>query len=93
MTQMTLLNCNRLARKFHELVREILPEHLEVIDEENRTAEHTCASHDYLDANMVMDEAFTIIFGRDMDAASEDDAALWNAAWDLAVRHGFSKEW
>ncbi len=93
MTQTTPLNCHRLAREFHRLVRKTLPQHLEAIDEENRTSEHTCATHDYLDANMVMDEAFTTVLGRDMDAGSEDDAALWNAAWDLAIRHGFSKEW
>lgn len=95
MTQTTPLNCSRLARKFHELVREALPEHLETIDEENRTAaEHTCATHDYCDANMIMDEAFTAVLGHDMDAGSEDDVTLWNAAWDLALWHGFSnKEW
>ncbi len=83
-----------LARRFHAIVRRDLAEHLEAIDEENRTAaESTCATHDYLDANMLMDEAFTAAFGHDMDADNEDDAATWNAAWDLAVEHGFSKEW
>ena len=93
MTHITPLNCNRLARKFHELVREALPEYLEAIDEENRTAEHTCATQDHLDANMVMDEAFTAVLGRDMDAGDEGDAALWNAAWNMAIGHGFNKEW
>lgn len=44
-----------------------------------------CASHDYLDANMVMDPAFTLVVGRPLDANNEDDAAIWNAAWEFAT--------
>lgn len=58
----------------------------------------TCASHDFCDANMAMEAAFTDCFGREPrfgefveayglspDAKAEaEDAALWNAAWDKA---------
>ena len=44
-----------------------------------------CASHDYLDANMVMDPAFTLVVGRPLDANNEDDTAIWNAAWGFAT--------
>ncbi len=90
---MTHTHTLRLAHAFHRLVRKALPKHLEAIDEENRTAEHTCATQDFCDANMIMDEAFTAVLGRDMDVGSEDDAALWNAAWDLAIVRGFNKKW
>lgn len=43
-----------------------------------------CASHDFCDANMVMDPAFTAVMGRQADGASDTDAALWSAAWDHA---------
>lgn len=50
----------------------------------NRTAgEGVCASHDYCDANMVMDEAFTGLFDRSA-ASTDEDCALWNAAWEVA---------
>ncbi len=88
-----MTNIVTIAQKFHGIVRRELTDHLEAIDEENRTTEHTCATHDFCDANMLMSEAFTAVLGRDMDAGSEDDAALWNEAWDLAVEHGFNKEW
>lgn len=45
-----------------------------------------CASHDYLDANMVMAAAFRQVHGREADFTSEGDADIsdWNAAWALA---------
>lgn len=45
----------------------------------------TCASHDFCDSNMVMDPAFRTIMGREIDPASEADAALWGAAWEGAM--------
>jgi hypothetical protein len=43
-----------------------------------------CHSHDYCDANVIMDEAFVVVFGRSSRACSDRDAALWTRAWDLA---------
>lgn len=44
-----------------------------------------CASHDFCDANMAMDEAFTVIMGREINLEDEHgDNALWNSAWDIA---------
>ena len=43
-----------------------------------------CHSHDFLDANMAMDEVFTEALGRSVDADVAADAELWNAAWTLA---------
>lgn len=43
-----------------------------------------CASHNYCDANMPMADAFERATGRALDAGSDADAGLWNAAWDFA---------
>jgi len=49
-----------------------------------------CHSHDFCDANMAMDQAFTE-FAPEMkvdDVVAEDSVPVWNAAWDIAmVRH------
>jgi hypothetical protein len=45
----------------------------------------SCASHDYLDANILMAGAFIEVAGHDLDVDSEDDANLWSAAWDFAT--------
>jgi hypothetical protein len=50
----------------------------------------SCATHDFLDANMPMADAFEAIVGHfpvgDDDATPQhaDDVAIWNAAWDIA---------
>jgi hypothetical protein len=57
----------------------------------NRTVDAgVCASHDVLDANMSMHEAFGDVVGHfpDLDngPTEQADFALWNAAWDVAKR-------
>lgn len=52
-----------------------------------------CASHDFCDANLVMDSAFMVAFnseeGADLDDSVNEtgDFALWNAAWSIAREH------
>lgn len=48
-----------------------------------------CHSHDYCDANMVMEAAFKAAFHREPDLDSDEDANLWNDAWFVAKRAGF----
>jgi hypothetical protein len=70
---------------------ELAPEVLAAIDAENaRRADNTCATHDHLDANEVMAEAFAEVTTRDPRPDSDGDAALWNAAWDYAKAKGFA---
>jgi hypothetical protein len=49
-----------------------------------------CASHDFCDANMAMDEAFRRVFGAGpldgVDQMSDAACNLWGAAWDMAKR-------
>ncbi|HEX5010790.1 MAG TPA: hypothetical protein VFY71_10335 [Planctomycetota bacterium] len=64
---------------------------LAAIDAENaRRADRSCASHDHLDANEVMDDAFMAVMGRAPKAASDADAALINAASDAAKAAGYA---
>lgn len=51
-----------------------------------------CHSHDFCDANMTMDAAFTKTVGREIDLQSDDDMALWNDAWTLAKANGFDAD-
>lgn len=43
-----------------------------------------CATHDFCDANMLMEAAFQATFGRESDVADEADAKVWSDAWAIA---------
>lgn len=64
-----------------------------IVATNKRRNDDTCASHDYIDANMAMHEAMTEVLGRGWDAGDFADdqplADLWNAAWTLAKKAGF----
>jgi hypothetical protein len=47
-------------------------------------ADGACASHDFCDANMAMAPAVTQVMGWEPDVSSEEDAAIWSDAWELA---------
>lgn len=53
----------------------------------------TCHTQDFCDANMAMDEAFHLLFGRsfvpDEGEPTEQDFKLWNAAWTMARSNRF----
>lgn len=46
-------------------------------------SDNCCHFGDLCDANVFMGEAFEQIVGRESDAASQEDADLWNDSWDL----------
>lgn len=85
-----------LARKFSTFLAEAIGEESirEAVDR-NRSQKHSgiCHSHDFCDANMVMESAFEEVIGRSQFNAeghiSEEDMRLWNAAWDLAKEREF----
>jgi hypothetical protein len=61
----------------------------------NRTPAYAqaCASHDYCDANMVMEQAFITVFERPFLYEGEpfdEDTLVWNSAWNIARRAEFS---
>ena len=79
----------RLALAFEVEVRAVTtPEEVAWILAENSRRRaagdlSSCASHDVYDSNESMDRAFEALFGREADAASDADSALWNAAWAI----------
>lgn len=44
-----------------------------------------CHSHDFLDANVVMADAYKNHTGEEIDLQSDEDIAIWNMAWKLAA--------
>ena len=48
-----------------------------------------CASHDFCDANMVMDQAFREVVGHSIDVNDERGVRIWNAAWEVARAYEF----
>jgi hypothetical protein len=92
-----------LAAKFAELLHEQLGrgEMAKVIARNRREpSESVCHSHDFLDANMVMDDAFLQILGysacdtggEGIGCMSDKCMELWNAAWTIAKNSEFNKE-
>lgn len=81
----------KLAKKFAELLlKEIGPEDFKKVVELNKDEkdENICHSHDFCDANMIMDAAFKAN-GVDMSKYhgslfNPDFVDTWNASWDLA---------
>ena len=80
-----------LAAAFTNVVWEwTTPTELAEIKRRNATPEYAgcCATHDFFDANMAMEQAFRQTFGRSPVPAegemAEADIAAWNAAWDIA---------
>jgi hypothetical protein len=86
-----------LARAFGAEIQAALTrrEFREMIDrnKSSHTDDGICASHDFVDANMYMLDAFKKTFGREpailTDADDEIDAKLWNDAWAIAKAADF----
>lgn len=79
----------RLALKFARLLRdEIGQRNMREVIARNERAEYggSCASHDYCDANVLMDAAMQSTIGHGFTGA---DIPLINAAWEFARRHCF----
>lgn len=96
------MNICRLAVAFSIILNKWLT--IEQLKEVNRKNSyeydsHTCASHDFCDANMAMDEAFLTVMGRDYvfhddekpetEAQNTEDTELMNIAWELARKLKF----
>jgi len=77
-----------LAGQFADLIHDnMTPEQFEEIKRLNRTeyaGGEICATHDFIDANEVMEAAFKQAFGRSPDG--DYDMQLWNKAWDAAKK-------
>lgn len=80
-----------LAAEFDQLLRwHMTGEQYAAAVAANRTERdpYVCHTHDHIDANMTMEAAFEIVFGRPSDITDPQDLgaadmAVWNAAWQL----------
>jgi len=86
--QMTLET--KLAHAFTEIVRKSFSaRELAEIVKRNRVyrkeGRMCCATQEFCDANMLMEEAFIKVMEREPDVGSDQDADLWNAAWSKAA--------
>lgn len=87
-----------LARLFVRLVnRDLTAEELGEVRFLNKTDGYAgcCATHDFVDANMVMLEAYSVASctpANDVDVSDEAVQRLMNAAWDLARAAEFRAE-
>lgn len=85
--------CQALAQRFAQILLNSLgPVAIKEIDLRNASAPPgTCASHDFCDANMVMEEAFIDIYGHSSltdDGMDPINVARWNDAWALVTSSG-----
>jgi len=94
-----------VAKEFSRLLVKELGVFLVVAGQRNRdegSGASICHTHDYCDANMVMDEAMRNC-GIDPDLATDEDGepvepfdteftSLWNEAWDLAKEAEFDPD-
>lgn len=93
-----------LSKTFSQLLREALSDHeMATVVSRNETDEYAgcCASHDFCDANEVMNDAFIQLFDRscilpseveqnpELEAHERKDVYLWNEAWQLAKNNKF----
>jgi hypothetical protein len=82
-----------LARQFADVLQEWLtPAEFEEMQRRNkmRMHENACASHDFCDANMAMEDAFRRTFGREPNLQDDTDIDVWNNAWDAAKKNWLS---
>ena len=83
---------NALARMFSRILSRTLlnSDMVKVVKMNSEEKDRNiCHSHDYIDANMVMAEAFKKIVGKNPVPSSERDCILWSEAWDLAKSKSF----
>ncbi len=96
---------NELSKEFSRVINEwCTPDQLAEIIRRNASSEYKeincCATHDFYDSNMAMDEAFTKVFAREFTFWNDEepetekqnsiDIYYFNAAWDLSKANNFT---
>jgi len=84
----------KLAVEFSKIIRRWLtPLQLSqvVIMNRKNPNKNICATHEFCDANVAMDEAFAIVTGQPASADLNDETTLelWVKAWQIAQDEGF----
>lgn len=81
----------KVANEFSKVLHEWLTDdEMKEVIKRNEDDMMCCASHDFCDANMAMDEAFTKVFNREFDMESDHDNKIWNDAWTAAKQNQFN---
>ncbi|WP_127128008.1 hypothetical protein [Pseudoflavitalea rhizosphaerae] len=84
---------NIIACAFSKILKEWLTyEQLSFINKRNDSEGFNssfCASHQFCDANMAMNEAFRRVLQRDANVNCCKDTSIWNEAWDIAKKEHF----
>ena len=80
---------DKLTEKFIQLLHQELGSELmtEVVIENTRRNDNTCATHDHCDANVVMMEAYEFVYGVELDPIV--NLICVNKAWDIAKDCGY----
>ena len=86
----------KVAKSFsHLLLEEIGRDNLLSIIKKNKAQKNglICYSHDYCDANMIMEQALeaegVTVWNDDEGTMRDDSVALWNDAWNMAKAENF----
>lgn len=100
----TSVNRFKVALKFAELLhRELRPSQMYFAIKRNREetdkgnfGNSVCHTHDFIDANEVMDDAIHIVTGKRpsgmLPTMPKDVNDLWNEAWNIAKTVQFDKQ-
>lgn len=85
----------KLAAEFSRIVRrDLTKQEMAEVVKRNRSAKYArtgmCATHEFMDANMTMDEAWRKMFGHGINLDDAHQVGLWNAAWDVARKSKFT---
>jgi hypothetical protein len=86
-------NVNKLAKAFAaEIRKDLTAAELKKVIARNKTDEYKglCATHDFIDSNESMIQAFAESFNRDIQFNSDSDTELINRAWDIAKDNDFN---
>ena len=78
---------HRLADEYSRIIRDWLrPQELAEVLRRNKNLEPgACATHDFCDANVAMEDAFTIVLNHDFNPASIGDVTLWSSCRKLGM--------
>ena len=79
----------QLGDKFFEVLKSWLePWEMREVAKRNKeeTSERVCHSHDFCDANMAMDEAWTSFGLASVDGDNELECKLWGDAWNHTIK-------
>lgn len=84
----------QIARQFARRVLEYVGrDRMAAIVAKNKTPEYAsrgcCATHDYCDANIFMARALRQATGKQLRMQNDDDLALWERAWNVAIKNNF----